>query len=128
MKSRFPVSWLLSGLLLTALVAPDGRAQTSLQMSQLQLRYRVAKRAAKLDAARTAELARLEAAATAARLRGENGLAFRELQHGLALLDNRPWTAELAFTTSLVLVPGATVCDPAQPLPVQIRQLYPVAL
>jgi dienelactone hydrolase len=128
MKPRPPAWWLLVTCLLAALTAPVARAQTSLQMSQLQNRYRVAKRAAALDAARTAELAKLEAAATAARLRGENGLAFRELQRGLALLENRPWTAELAFTTSLVLVPGATVCDPAQPLPVQIRQLYPAAL
>ncbi len=75
-----------------------------------------------------AELKKLEDAANAARARGETGLSFRELHRGIALLEGRAWTTQVAFTTSLVLVPEAVVCDPSQPLAVRVRQYFPAPL
>jgi hypothetical protein len=93
-------------------------------LTQLQLRYRVAKRAADLNEAKTVELKKIEESAFAANARGDTGVIFRDLHRGLALLEGRAWTPELDFTTSLLLVPEAVVCDPAKPLAVRLKQLY----
>ncbi len=120
-------SCLLRVLLFSSLLVLDAAAQTSLQLTQLQLRYRVAKRATKLDDAKAAELKTIEASAMAAYGRGESGLVFRDLQRGLALLAGRAWTPDLAFATSLALEPAAVVCDAGKPLTVHLRQLYPAS-
>jgi len=118
----------LLSLLALFLAVSTCPAQTSLQMSQLQLRYRVLSRSATLTDEQKAELKKLEDSAAAARAKGDTGLIFRELNRGIALMEGSSWTAFSDFKNSLVLVPDATVCDPARPLAVRIKQLYPAKL
>ncbi len=120
------LSWVTFALLSCLLVA-DAPAQTSLKMSQLQLRYRVLRRSTELDEAKTAEVRKLEEAAFAARSQGQNGLAFRDLGRAIALLEGRPWSARDDFTNSLTLVTDTTVCDPAHLLVARLTQLFPAA-
>lgn len=102
-------------------------AQQSLALSQLQLRYRVLRRATQLDEAKTAELRQLEEAALAARSRGQHGLAFRDLSKAVALLEGKPWSEPDEFLHSLTLATDTIVCDPARPFVARLTQSFPAA-
>jgi poly(3-hydroxybutyrate) depolymerase len=118
-----------SRLLLVALACAIGAhqapAQPSLEMAQLQLRYRVLRRATKLDAEREAELRKLEEGMLEARAGGWLGLAYRDLSQGLALLESKPWGPTEEFAASLRLTTDMTVNDPTHPLIARIGQYYP---
>ena len=119
----------LSLILLGLFVASTpGFAQTSFQMNRLEIRFLEVGQSATLIEAQKTELKKLEDSARAARARGEKGLSFRELHRGIALMEGRAWTTQVAFTTSLVLEPEAVVCDPSQPLAVRVRQYFPAPL
>ena len=123
---RVPVLLAVAVALLGAV--PLGlRAQQSLALSQLQLRYRVLRRATQLDDAKNAELRQLEEAALAARSHGQHGLAFRDLSKAVALLEGKPWSGPGEFLHSLSVATDTTVCDPVQPLVARITQVYPAA-
>ena len=116
-------------LLLLALVCGIGiheaGAQLSLQISQLQLRYRVLRRTTRLDEAKEAELRKLEEGMLGARTGGWIGLAYRDLNEGLAILEGKPWTTAEEFAATLTLTTDMTVCDPTRPLVARIGQCYP---
>jgi len=116
---------MLPCLVLVCLFVSGAAAQTSLQLSQLQLRYRVLSRSASLNNEQKAELKKIEDAAAAARAKGNTALISRELHRGIALMEGRAWTAHSDFTNSLVLAPEAVVCDPANRLFICLRQQYP---
>jgi poly(3-hydroxybutyrate) depolymerase len=107
------------------LLAGEARAQVSLEISQLMLRYRVLSRSAKLDESVRAESRRLEVDMLQARRQGQMGQAYRILQKAISLMEGKTWTPALEFAHSLALVPAYTVADSSRPLMVQIGQRYP---
>jgi len=106
-------------------VAAETQAQQSLVLSQVQLRYRVLRRATQLDDVKMTELKKIDATILGARDQGETGLLFRELHKGIALMENRAWTPENEFATSLSLTTGMTVSDPTRMFYAELGQLYP---
>src|SRR5262245_34387291 len=96
-------------------LALDAHAQQSLALSQLQLRYRVLSRSARPDEATAAELRKLETAALEARSKGHIGEVWRNLHHGVALLERKPWKSENEFAASLALNTDTQVFDPSRP-------------
>jgi dienelactone hydrolase len=126
--SRFPSGRWLGALVLAGLLVADARAQSSLQMSMLRLRFAVAQRTTTVDESTKATVRELETAVRRENAAGQTGLVFRDLNKGIALLQGKPATATKEFTTSLFLTSDTVVCDPGQPLAVRITQYYPAQL
>ena len=99
-------------------------AQALTSLSSVRVGYVTRKNTVKPQGELKAQIDALDAQiAEAARL-GKNGELRRLFAKGIALLNNRPWTDAVEYSTSLVLRTDRVVVDSSKPYLVRLEQIY----
>src|SRR6266545_2908858 len=120
MKLRAFAAAVLVSFLAPAIALPQ--ALTSL--SSLRVGYSTRKNTVKPQGELKAQIDALDAQIAEASRLGKNGELRRLFAKGIALLNNRPWTDAVEYSTSLVLRTDRVVVDSSKPYLVRLEQIY----
>jgi poly(3-hydroxybutyrate) depolymerase len=112
-------------LAVLALAVPAGvlaQAQTSL--SSLRVSYTTRKNTVKPTGELKSQIDQIDRALADATRFGRTGEIRRLVAKGMALLNDRPWTPEVEFVTSVVIRTGTVVADSSKPFTLRLEQIY----
>src|SRR3954454_20029085 len=113
MKSRLLAASL--SLSMCALVPAPAAAQALTSLSSVRVGYITRKNTVKPQGELKAQIDALDAQIADASRLGKNGELRRLFAKGIALLNNRPWTDAIEYSTSLVLRTDRVVADSSKP-------------
>src|SRR4051812_20477381 len=116
-------------LAVLVLAVPTGvlaQAQTSL--SSLRVGYTSRKNTVKPTGELKAQIDQIDRDLADATRLGRTGEIRRLVAKGMALLNDRPWTPEIEFATSVVIRTGTVVADSSKPFTLRLEQIYAPAL
>ena len=99
-------------------------AQALTSLSSVRVGYVTRKNTVKPQGELKAQIDALDAQIAEASRLGKNGELRRLFAKGIALLNNRPWTDAVEYSTSLVLRTDRVVVDSSKPYLVRLEQIY----
>lgn len=112
-------SFAVSFALVAALQAQDAGAVLSTMVHATTLRN-----TSKLPKETLAKVDPLIAKANQERAAGKNGDALRELDHAIALLDSKPWNAEVAWSDALTVKPEHYILKQGERVAIQFGERF----
>jgi len=119
MKAR-----LLLAAALSALVPAAAFPQALPSLATVRVQYATRKNTVKPQGELKAQIDALDAQIAEASRAGRNGELRRLFTKGMALLNNRPWTDEIEYASSLVLRTDRVVVDSTKPYSLRLEQIY----
>src|SRR4051794_24322466 len=112
-------------LLCAAVLVPSiASSQALTSLSSVRVGYITRKNTVKPQGELKAQIDALDAQIAEAARFGRSGELRRLFAKGLALLNNRPWTDAVEFSSSLVLRTDRVVTDSSKPYLVRLEQIY----
>src|SRR4030095_179176 len=106
----------------TSLVPSMVTAQALTSLASVRVGYVTRKNTVKPQGELKAQIDALDAQIAEASRLGRNGELRRLFAKGIALLNNRPWTDAVEYSSSLVLRTPRVVVDSTKPYTVRLRQ------
>jgi poly(3-hydroxybutyrate) depolymerase len=107
-----------------ALLPSLASAQALTSLSSVRVGYVTRKNTVKPQGELKAQIDTLDAQIAEASRLGKTGELRRLFAKGIALLNNRPWTDAVEYSTSLVLRTDRVVVDSSKPYLVRLEQIY----
>ena len=107
-----------------ALLPSLASAQALTSLSSVRVGYVTRKNTVKPQGELKAQIDALDAQIAEASRLGKSGELRRLFAKGIALLNNRPWTDAVEYSTSLVLRTDRVVVDSSKPHLVRLEQIY----
>ena len=107
-----------------ALLPSLASAQALTSLSSVRVGYVTRKNTVKPQGELKAQIDALDAQIAEASRLGKSGELRRLFAKGIALLNNRPWTDAVEYSTSLVLRTDRVVVDSSRPYVVRLEQIY----